>query len=272
MLTLTRWVLFEHFINQYIIGGYKMRQISYLDITKRKAALSSTADYVLEANCKLYKSRAKQSFNPNDVVKFMEECAKSSTTSTTYFSDIVFMVENVLDPRVLKIFESDILPKTKIYQLPKQILNIDEATAIRINDQLSVNKLCDRILENHDAINAKGISKYVNESADLIVNKCCDIVSENNLPLHGKICVAIEESKYILESINKEYNPSRLTSLVFDYFSIKENMLGEEDKINKSIKNNSYISEAVDDVADSPVAAIEIFKLSPEKNADLLRN
>lgn len=248
-----------------------MRQIRYSDIIKRKTVVSSTMDTVLEANCKLYNSRAKKSFNPDDVIKFIEECSKSSATSTMYLSDITFMVENVSDQRILPLFESEILPKVKDYKLPKQITNIDEATMSRIDEQLLVNKVCDRILENHETLNKKGISKYTNENTDLIINKCCDFVAENSLPLHGKVCVALEEAKYILESNNREYDSSRLTSIVLDYFSIKEQFLGEEDKIAKSIRNNSYISEAVDDVSGSPMAAIEIFKLSPEKNADLLQ-
>lgn len=248
-----------------------MRQVRYSDIIKRKTAVSSTMDTVLEANCKLYNSRAKKSFNPDDVIKFMEECSKSSITSTMYLSDITFMVENVSDPRVLPLFESEILPKVKTYQLPKSIINISEEAVNRIDEQLLVNKVCDRILENHETLNKKGISKYANENTDLIINKCCDFVAENSLPLHGKVCVALEEAKYILESNNREYDSFRLASIVFDYFSIKEQFLGEEDKISKSIKNNSYISEAVDDVSGSPMAAIEIFKLSPEKNVDLLQ-
>ena len=246
-----------------------MRQVCYSDIIKRKTAVSSMPDKVLEANCKLYNSRAKRSYNPDEVIKFMEECSKSSDTATNYFSDIVFMVENVVDPRIASIFESKILPMTKEYQLPK-INGIDESTMERMNDQIFVNKVCDRILGNHASICKRGLSNYANESVDLIVNKCCDFVSENTLPLHGKVCIALEESKYFLESNNREFDSNRLSSIVLDYFSIKEQFLGEEDKITKSIASHSYVSEAVDDVTGSPTSAIEIFKLSPEKNADLL--
>lgn len=252
-------------------------QIHYKDIMKRKSIMESKVDSTIDQNCKLYRNRAINSLSANDTLKFMSECAKSPSSTSIYLSDIISLVENVKDKNVLYCFESIILPNLKNYN-ENELRNIKFISESIISDQIRSDKICNRILENHSYI-----SKYMNFekvkcNPSMMINKCCEIVSNiNDISLPAKICISIEESKFVLESNNIEFESSNLISNVLDYYAIKEDISGYVEKVKSLIESNLYLSEDANSYFNSTdtnnsLNAIEIFLVSPEKNSDLLKS
>lgn len=252
-----------------------MRIIKYSDFIKRKIALESSIDIISEKNCKFYRDRAMHSLKSEDIIKFMEEC-NTSTLIEVYLSDIKYFVESIEDRNILRVFENNILPNLKSNVVFK-FKNASRENIEKINEQLEVNRVCNRILSNHEKCIKRGINNFINESDFIIINKCCDCVSETTLPIYGKICTALEEAKYIFESSARDYNPSKMISSVVDYFTIKDGIIGESNKIIESLKNNIYLSDDtkiyLSECNNIPyfIRTIEIFKLSPNKNPNFLK-
>lgn len=252
--------------------------IQYKDIAKRKAIMESKKDSVIDENCKLYRNRAIKSLLTNDIMKFMTECAKSPMSSSLYLSDMISLVENSKNEKILSYFESNILPNLKSFN-ENELKNIKSISENTISNQIKLNKICNRILENHYYISKSVNFDNVKDDFKMLINKCCESVSRiKDISLPAKVCISIEESKFVLESKNIDFNSKDLISTALDYYAIRENISGDITRLKSSIESNSYLaedaklyfSESVNDVAGS-LSAIEIFMISPEKSTDLLK-
>jgi hypothetical protein len=254
-----------------------MRTIRYSDIFRRKLALESTVDPMTEASCRLYEDRAK---NPKatveDAVKYLSECSKYPsicTKNTAEIFDIAKKYKN--DTRVINLVES-IVPRIQhdYTRIDASYLGKDET--LRIENEIAVNKACDRILENDKNISKKfDIESFVveNKNPEMITNKCCSVVDNFNLPLRGKIAIAIEEVLYLTDKNNISVNKKQVVDTASSYFLMRENSVGQVDSINKAIYNNPYITEdgMITGATPSALQSIELFRLSPEKNSTLLQ-
>ena len=240
-----------------------MKKITYGDVYKRKMILESkTSDYVSK-NCSMYRRSAYTTPDKYNILKFINECAKSSEMSTKYHRDIKNLIS-------LEASRRNGEPDKELEEAYHDTFLLLAPGFIAENNIYTVsNNLCDRIISNHDHIATKfhieTVAKENANSLDVLVNKVCDAVSKFSLPIHAKICVSLEEYNYLVDK--NQYISEDMTDTVLRYFLIKEgtDMIP---LINKSIKNSLILESDALDKTKSDI--VDSFVTAPVKNTDLL--
>ena len=192
-----------------------MRQVFYNDILNRKTIRNIEENKEIHESCDFHYSRSKDDYN--ETVKFMKECSLLPELCNRYIRELADIKEKYFgDNTILNIWYESILPKVTLEHSPIA----DEATEL----QIKKNRVCDRILNNHDHIqesyNIKGfVSRYSKHpDTDFVMNKICECVDKFKLPPHGKVVIALEEFYYLAEMNNIVYNNTDIINVPVEYF------------------------------------------------------
>lgn len=240
--------------------------VSYNDIHKRKMVRESTNSiYITEnENCKLYLARYKQNHSMELLEKFFNECSKSAESCNKYSKVLFDYTEkfSTSNPKLERILVENIAPKLTEYH------NAPEC----ISEQIRINNICDRILNNHEKIisNSNILEQFAtarDTDYAMLIYSTCESVNNFKLSTTGKVAVAIEEVSLLSNMNNLDISKEEIGNKVFRYFAIKENA-SKEDIAAAAEKNNNTLSEYISSIANNEYG--DLFMLSPVKNIDYL--
>jgi len=213
-----------------------MQRIYYDDILFRKIIREINEDKNLQENCDFLSKRLENG-NYNDAVRFMRECSSSPLMCNNYMVELRDIKNNYPDDStVTDIWNKLILPKLSVDVPPLQ----DEDTVL----QITKNKVCDRILDNHDRIQKmydikEFASKYhKSNKPEFIMNKICETVDKFKLPQHGKVVIALEEFYYIASMYDISYNNESIGCVPVEYFC--------HGNVSKTVRESLQKSIAID--------------------------
>ena len=232
------------------------------DVQKRNSILNNTTDHPYPTRrCNNLFEIAKNSSNPIDIKNFLEECAEDSTNATEYAEACLDILDKGVEQHIERIFVESVLPKVDEYTL-NDLSTKETSLSEAIHNQIVSNKICDRILRNHNALEETyDLSGYirdheVNVTSEQITHKCCEVVNLFNIPLYAKYNTAIEESTYLLQSTGHSYEEEDLISNILEYFYLSGDPTSRDKKqMDNVTKNNYCIKEGT-------------FKKIPKKNKD----
>ena len=238
--------------------------VSYDIIHKRRLNIESVADEYVSKNCKLYLEQFKQTKNQDILEKFFIECAKSSETANKYSSILYEYTEKYSGshPEIKSILVESIAPKLTTY------INIPEC----ITEQVTTNKVCDRIWNNHVKINKfSNITETFKANSIntmYIVEKVCSAIEKFNLNPVGKVAIALEETNLLYEMNDTYYDKEKMTKDILSYFIIKDNV-----NVNRVLeaaeKNNNTLSEYTKYIG-TELDPIDAFRGSTSKDISTL--
>lgn len=247
------------------------RIVTYNDIYKRKMILESGHDSFVEKNCNLLFHRLKSNNSLENKKNFILECSKSRHTVNKHLRVINQIVRETNDLELTNIFENNILPMVELERTVLGIISPD-------NLQIKKNHICDFILKNHNTLfNESEIKEYIerktkgNFGTNIVLLKCCETISNHkDVPVYGKINIALQEFFYLAGKYNLQYHDNDIVNETVTYFSINENILDSKDiiNINESLKENMLYEYSENDNNDNQF--ISLFLTSPVKNSDLL--
>src|SRR5574344_779365 len=251
-----------------------MRKVYYHNILARKIASDSQEDKFITENCKLIKHRSDKSLL--DAEKFIAECSKSPYTCTKYFEDILDVIrENASNYDLVKNFEANILPFVKSnYNRRYDNMGIDPELTNAINDQVRINEAADRILYNHESLSTVyPIEEYANKtkSPRLITYKISKLIENYHMPIYGKIVIASEEAKYLMDKNIIPFTAKEILSAAKGFYSLREGYVDLYDKIPDAINKNVYIREDSTEEDNNTSSPIDLFRIAPDKTIDLLK-
>lgn len=261
-----------------------MKVVGYFDIFKRYISFNENnlLDYnITKKNCDRLYEIAKQKETKLNVVKFFTECSNNPYNAQKYIRACITFLESFdYDKELYSIFEKSILPKVVDND---ELSDIVEASAISdsikkdIKIQIVKNKVCDRILENHNRITkVSDIDKVFNENskADLsfLINKCCNVIDQFNLKTYAKLNASIEEAVYLLGKNDIKYTDKQLVDGILSYYLCKEVTVEDMMNMDKVLKENYCISEdASEDAYNNPISLI-ISKYNCSDKSDMYLN
>lgn len=238
--------------------------ISYQNIHKRRLNIESVADKYIDKNCKLYLEQFKQTKNQDVLEKFFVECSKSSETANKYSSTLYEYTEKYSSshPEIKRILIESIAPKLTQY------MNAPDY----ITEQITLNKICDRIWNNHAKIekssNITESFKSNSSNTMYIVEKICSTIEKFKLNPIGKVAVALEETNLLYEMYDTYYDKQKMTKDIVSYFVIKDNV-----NINKLFeaaeKYNNTLGDYVQYIG-KELDPIDAFKVSISKDVNTL--
>lgn len=239
--------------------------VSYDTIHKRRMALAEpTADYVLE-NCRVYLNQCRNHTDDNSLTKFFEECSKSTESANKYSSILFEYADKYASNENLKqIIKDKIAPRLTNY------VNIPNY----ISEQVQINKICDRIWNNHLKITSSNniveSFNHISTNELALVEKVCSTVDGFKLNPVGKVAVALEETNLLFEMNGMEYDKKNTTRDIVSYFMIRRDVLTENireaaEKINNSLSDyTEYLRKEIDPV--------EVFKSTKVKDINVINN
>lgn len=239
-----------------------MKCINYHDIINRKCSMNENNNTSIDENCDLYFDRYDKDPTYRNLVNFVNECTKSTVSSNKYFREIMDIYKNIDDNNIRYRIETSIVPKFNDSNI------IVEST--KINDIINNNHICDRILENHNKISEKyPIEKFASSitSPELLIYKCCECTDQFKLVNRGKVIIALEEFFYLANKNQIDYNDQSIVESAISYYLIKHGNTMDYNKLDTALKKNVVLEYDADYSAPNP---IEYFKISIEKNSDLL--
>lgn len=244
-------------------------KIRISDIYNRKNINSRNKDKIIFEDCNLYLYRKTNA----DLYKLMSEAAKDPYCSNYFFSDIMkFVSENGYNYRlpyiVNNISNENIKPTMRMIRES----NLEDEEKTELLNILTRNKNCDRILENHSIISKKvDTEKNDYDNHDIVVDKFCEVVDTFDLPVHGKIGVAIDETCYVLESSGYTPDYDKIVDEAVSFFLIRENNIcfDKITAIENAIETNKMIP---DNYQGSDESIFDVFDTSPTHNIYTLKD
>lgn len=90
-------------------------------------------------------------------------------------------------------------------------------------------RLCDRVLTNHDKLSKRfNIDKIIRESLPIsdqydFIIELCRLIDTYTIPVQSKYNIALENTLYLFNKNNVEYNVNTMVEAVTDYFLIRGN-------------------------------------------------
>ena len=234
--------------------------VSYNTIHKRRMALAeSKAENVLD-NCNLYLNRYRENHDRNTLINFFDECSKSTEAANKYSSILFEYAESASDLK--QIIKDKIAPKLTNYtNIPNYI-----------SEQVQVNKICDRIWNNHlkitESNNILESFNILSSNEMALLDKICSRVDSFNLSSVGKVAIALEETNLLYEMNGIDYDKKNTTRDIVSYFMIRRNV--NVDKIKEAAdKYNNSLSDYTDYLR-KEMDQIEIFKSVKIKDVNMM--
>lgn len=234
--------------------------ISYNDILKRHIALTATADDVISENCRLYYNQYKNNPSKDKFIRLVSECGKSTECANKYSSFIFNSLEKYNgDDKVLDLVKENV---------GIRLVSVDKNTPYFLAEQVKLNKLCDRIYNNHNKITSKNKSieeAFKNNADKLILTECiCSTVDKFNLGTVGKVSVALDEMNLMSELNSIDTDHKTMTRDIVSYFMIRNNV--NPDKILEAAENGINTLSSYVNFISNEVTPIDAFKLSANKD------
>ena len=234
--------------------------VSYNEIHKRRMALNEpSADYVLE-NCRLYLDQYKSHPDDASLLKFFDECSKTTESANKYSSILFEYAEknNTSDLNLKKIIIDKIAPRlTNYVNAPNYI-----------SEQVQTNKICDRIWNNHlkicESENLNESFGAISNNSMLMIEKVCSTVDKFNVNPVGKVAIALEETNLLYEMNGAEYDKKNFTRDIVSYFMIRRGV--NVDKIKEAaLKFNNSLDQYTDFLRNE-LDAIDVFMAGKNKD------
>ena len=245
------------------------KHINSSDVYNRSIVLKEMVDEPYPTReCRVYYDAAKRTKNIFDMRKFFNECASNNINANEYIFSCIDLLKESETTELLQIFGQKILPKVDDYTLNDIISNDSISENIRemAKDRATINKVCDRILSNHEAITERfdiysfGQNNEKRFSNEFIIEKCCDTINSFDMPIYAKYNCSLEECSYILQKLGRKYNDNDLTNTIYEYYALSCNPSSNEITKMKNVDKNNYCVEA-----DINVGDIKVFKSAIQK-------
>lgn len=245
------------------------KHINSSDVYNRSIVLKEMVDEPYPTReCRVYYDAAKRTKNIFDMRKFFNECAVNNINANEYIFSCIDLLKESETTELLQIFGQKILPKVDDYTLNDIASNNNISENIRemAKDRATINKVCDRILSNHEAITERfdiysfGQNNEKRFSNEFIIEKCCDTINSFDMPIYAKYNCALEECSYILQKLGREYNDNDLIDTIYEYYSLSCNPSSNEIAKMKNVDKNNYCVEANVNIDD-----VKVFKSAIQK-------
>ena len=244
-----------------------MKKVSYNDIAKRKSAVQENHRMNESTNEVFY--QAARNCSKTRFKEFVINCSFSPKLASNYITEMISYIKENPDKEMTKHINDNIVPLLNAAALieAKKVEELKEA-AITM-------ERCDRILSNTEKIIKE--SKIDNLfkrgkclDTDMLMYKVCESVSGFDVINRGKVVIAIETFCYLAQKNGIEYNESQIIESAAEYFLIKEDNMNLE-KLDATLRKNT-VADYDPNFSKSEFECIELFKVSPIKNGDLLVN
>ena len=234
------------------------RTISFSDVEKRRMCLESVLS-------EKHRSIANEYTNAFNAVRNEREDAKERIHE--FFS----ICKRSNDPlpdlcfKFLSLTEGTQLADTAIYEIKEIIPYIENTSEVKnlINesevsqetkdillDEVYVNQVCDRVLNNAHAISKRfNLEQFINDRRyaplEDIVMETCNLIDTYKLPPHGKLNITIEMMTCLFEKCGKQYDQDELVHEIHEYYLLN-NKTDKETlaKFNKVLTENRFIDKA----------------------------
>lgn len=253
-----------------------MVNITLSDIKKRE--INRQPSTVLEFatdNCRICFESANSTKSIYDIRDLLKECAKSSANSNEYVEQCIQLVENTNNPELNTILKEEVLPKVDSYIL-RDLSNsdsINESSRELVNEQIESNKICDRIIDNHNDIsNRYDFSNLLEKCKDpeIITDKVCEVVNSFDIPGYAKVQTAIEESSYLFMKNHINENQPNRVRLIEDFFRLADEIHPEDkSNIDAVVKASPLLKPETKDILLNPAPKrIIIFKTTKVESPD----
>lgn len=245
------------------------KHINSSDVYNRSIVLKEMVDDPYPTReCRVYYDAAKRTKNIFDMRKFFNECAANNINANEYIFSCIELLKESETTELLQIFGQKILPKVDDYTLNDIASNNSISENIRemAKDRATINKVCDRILSNHEAITERfdiysfGQNNEKRFSNEFIIEKCCDTINSFNMPIYAKYNCALEECSYILQKLGRKYNDNDLINIIYEYYALSCNPSSNEISKMKNVNKNNYCVEA-----DVNIEDVKVFKSAIQK-------
>jgi hypothetical protein len=161
---------------------------------------------------------------------FFKGCS-TAKNANKYYGKCLSVLEDMKDnDRLVKVLETymaaEIVPYiTNLFDLDEQVerSNLANSTVATLTEASTVNKVCQRILNNNEKISERfNFDKYIRENGrkpmEPVVLKCCSMIDTYKTPGYAKLNIALEELSYIYQKNAISYDKPKMVQLVTEYF------------------------------------------------------
>ena len=171
--------------------------------------------------------------------------------------------------------------------------NLKDYQIDSISEAVSNNIAAERIIRNHNMISKRfnierEVHRYRSLGLKYVVDSCADMIDTYDIKSYQKLSITIEETMFILDKNNYEYNTSDLVRYTLDHFlmqegsnitnkeienykrAIRESYLLDESDLD-TIRNFVYTDRSLEDYS-SIKKGIDSFLMSTDKSVDKLKN
>ena len=223
-------------------------RVDISDIRKRKSILGESSEMSNTITISNAYEQAKKTDRYEDIRHFFQEAGKSRYNANEYSRACIDFLEHSTNPELLGLFKSNILPRVNDFEIGYMMeSNLNENMKEIIHEQIIKNKISDRIMANHANISKQYdidsiFDKSLNESnIDLAICKLCSVIDKFDLPVYGKVNIALEESSYMIQlHTDLNYNPLRA---VVEFFSISNDLTSDDKKKIDDVIKENYVVE-----------------------------
>lgn len=268
--------------------------VEYSDILRRQFVLGENYQINNSDNCKLFLDKARREKDRYSALRFLKECASSVNSIVPYFPECVEIfeqqyIDNASNIKEMEsVFCNEIVTRfpniNKKYK-KKDIIAMEncvmqstlpDSVKDAVKTQITKNKVCDRILENHNILSEEfDLSVFVSQNyrnKELIVEKVCDVINNfNDIKPYAKVNSAIEETTYLFQKEGIAYNERDLVDKIVEYFML-DNITDEDaTSIYKVVTENHCIDVVGTSTKNKPYNKIlsEFMNLSYKSPEDL---
>lgn len=220
------------------------KSINYADINKRKLSkeTSLTEASGLKSAEFLFK-RYNETKSDSDLRNLIKECGNSKEAAEKYFFDILPCLENNI--QLEQYVAENIVPILPSNYKPSDVLPMYKC----IKEALWLNNKCDSILNNHENMQKKyNIENAIQilyrlglNNEKYIAETVMSVAERFNLPIEGKVQVALREFYYLANRYNISYNDKVVTEQIVD-IALATNQGTPINTINK-VADDNYVMD-----------------------------
>lgn len=232
---------------------------------------------------------------------YIENLCNTESASQYYYQPISLIeefnkIDSAISDRILYEYTTRVIPYIKELNDILPYLNrhdsLKDYQIDSISEAVSNNIAAERIIRNHGMISKRfnierEVHRYRSLGLKYIVDSCADMIDTYDIKSYQKLSITIEETMFILDKNNYEYNTSDLVRYTLDHFlmqegsnltnkdienykrAIRESYLLDESDLD-TIRNFVYSDTQIEDYS-SIKKGIDSFLLSTDKSVDKLK-
>ena len=199
--------------------------------------------------------------------EFIVNCSFSPNLASNYITEMISYIKENPDKEIIKHINDNIIPLLNAAAL------VEAKKVEEFKETATTMERCDRILANTEKIIKESKIDDIFKRArgldtNMLMYKVCESVSEFDVVSRGKVVIAIETFCYLAQKNGLEYNENSIIESAAEYFLIKEENMNLE-KLDSTLRKNT-VADYDPNFNKSEFECIELFKVSPIKNGDLL--